>query len=79
MEIAVQDMPIIRRKKRPPKKKKDHRLQDNFVLKKKKKKKRTKLAVQDMPGKGKTTKKEMNRDTNKKSISMTFTDPYISL
>ena len=32
-----------------------------------------------MPGKGKTTKKEMNRDTNKKSISMTFTDPYISL
>ena len=29
--------------------------------------------------KEKTTKRETNRETNKKSISMTFTDPYISL
>ena len=48
-------------KKRP--KKEDHRMQDNFVLKKKKekKKKRTKLAVQDMPGKGKTNNKQQKR------------------
>ena len=54
MEIAVQDMPIIRRKKRP-------QIAGQFCFKKEKKKKRTKLAVQDMPGKGKTKKKQQKR------------------
>ena len=58
-------------------------MQDNFVLEKKKKKKEDKISsprhAWKRKNKEKTTKKEMNRDTNKKSISMTFTDPYISL
>ena len=76
MEIAVQDMPIIRKKKRP--KNKDHRLQDNFFFFLKDKISSPRHAWKKEKQR-KKTKKEMNTETNKKSISMTFTDPYISL
>ena len=57
MEIAVQDMPIIRRKKRPPKKKKRPQIAGQFCFKKEKEKKKDKISSPRHAWKRKNNKK----------------------